>query len=387
MALLLALLALAAWLWLALAHGRFWQAGERLAPAPAPAHWPDVAILIPARNEAASIGQVVSAHLASRYPGRARLFLVDDGSTDGTAEIAQAAAGNEDRFTLLRAPPLPAGWSGKLWALETAVREVDCSMAGARWLLLTDADILHGPELLERLVARAEAERLALVSVMARLDARGAWGGLLMPAFLYFFQLLYPFRLVNDPGSPVAGAAGGVVLIRRDALQGIGGLAAIRGALIDDCTLAQRVKAGPPRAAIRLVLADAVADAVSLRDNRAFAGIRDMVARTAFTQLGFSAWKLAGTLLGLGLLFLAPPLVALGLPILGDRPAAMAAAAAWAIMAISFAPTLRYMEKPLWRAALLPVAALLYCGFTLLSAFRHWAGRGGQWKGRSYPAG
>jgi hopene-associated glycosyltransferase HpnB len=388
----LALFALAAWAWLALAHGRFWLASERLEAAPAPAAWPDVAILIPARNEAATIGQVVTAHLAARYPGHARLFLVDDASTDGTGEVATraaeaAGAGQAERLTLLRAPPLPEGWSGKLWALSTAAAEAGLRMPDARWFLLTDADIVHGPDLLANLVAEAEAKDLALLSVMARLDSRAAWGGLLMPAFIYFFQLLYPFPRVNDSKSRVAGAAGGVVLIRRDALEGIGGLASIRGALIDDCTLAARVKAGPPRTNIRLVLADARADAVSLRDNRDYGGIRDMVARTAFTQLGYSPWKLAGTLVGLGLVFLVPPALALLWPLHGDGWAAALAALAWALMAITWVPTLRDMERPLWLAPLLPVAALLYCWFTLLSALRHWAGRGGQWKGRSYPVG
>ncbi|WP_448580730.1 glycosyltransferase [Thermaurantiacus sp.] len=388
----LALLALAAWTFLALAHGRFWRASERLDKAPAPAGWPDVAILIPARNEAATIGPVVTAHLAARYPGHARLFLVDDQSTDGTGEVATKAAAAAgavpaERFTLLRAPPLPEGWSGKLWALDTAVAEAARAMPGARWLLLTDADIVHGPDLLANLVAEAEAKDLALLSVMARLDARGPWGGLLIPAFIYFFQLLYPFPRVNDPGSGVAGAAGGVVLVRRDALEAIGGLASIRGALIDDCTLAARVKAGPPRAAIRLVLADERADAVSLRDNRAYGGIRDMVARTAFTQLGYSPWKLAGTLVGLGLVFLVPPALLLLWPLHGEGWAAALGALAWALMAITWVPTLKDMGRPLWLAPLLPVAALFYCWFTLLSALRHWAGRGGQWKGRSYPVG
>lgn len=388
MILALALFALLAWLWLLLAQGGFWRAGERLPPAPPPDRWPEVAILIPARNEAASIGPVVAAHLASTYPGPLRLFLVDDGSTDGTAAIAREAAGGIDpRFTLVSAPPLPAGWSGKLWALQAAVAEARRAMPEARWFLLTDADILHGPDLLARLVAAGEAEGLALVSVMARLDARGVWGGLLIPAFLYFFQMLYPFPRVNNPESRVAGAAGGVVLIRREALEGIGGLAAIRGALIDDCTLAARVKAGPPRRAIRLVLADAMAPATSLRDNRAYAGIRDMVARTAFTQLSFSALKLAGTVIGLALVFVAPPVIALTPALHGDEVAALLAALAWAIMAFTFAPTLRYMERRAWPAILLPLAALLYGWFTLLSALRHWAGRGGQWKGRSYPAG
>lgn len=382
----LALAALSAWAFLWLFHGGFWRASQRLAAAPAPAHWPEVAILIPARNEAASIGAVVAAHLASHYPGRRALFVIDDGSTDGTADLARAAAAGapEGNFHLLAAPPLPPGWSGKLWALEQGVIAARQAMPDARWLLLTDADILHGPDLLAALVARGEAADLALVSVMARLDSRGAWAGLLVPAFIFFFQLLYPFARVNAPARREAGAAGGVVLVRTEALAGIGGLAALKGALIDDCTLARLVKTGPPRRAIELVLADARADATSLRDNRRFASIRDMVARTAYVQLGFSPLLLAGTILGLLLLFLVPPLALVAGLATGAAIPALAGALGWALMARLFAPTLADMGKPRALALLLPVAGLAYGGFTLLSAVRHWRGAGGQWKGRSY---
>lgn len=368
-------------------HG-FWRLRERLLPAPAPAEWPEVAVLIPARNEAAQVGDMVAAHMDSTYPGRMTLILVDDGSEDGTAEVARAAAGPAPArpFHVVPGRPLPAGWSGKLWALETA-REAAATLAPeARWLLLTDADIRHGPELLARLVARAEAADLALLSVMARLDCRGLWGGLLIPAFLYFFAKLYPFAAVNDSESRVAGAAGGVVLLRREVLDALGGFAALRGALIDDCTLAALVKAGPPRRRIALVLADSFADAVSLRDNRSLAGIRDMVARTAYAQLRHSPLLLAGTLAGLALVYLVPPLLWLAWPLHGNLPAAVAGGLAWLVMTLTYRPMVRHCGLPAAVALTLPLAALLYAGFTWLSAFRHWRGRGGQWKGRTYPA-
>ncbi|MFQ3595542.1 MAG: glycosyltransferase [Sphingomonadaceae bacterium] len=382
----LAGLSLLVWICLALFHGRFWHAGERLRPAPAPPAWPEIAVLIPARDEAETIGAVVASHMASSYPGALRIFLADDGSTDGTADVARAAATGARPLEIVPVPPLPPGWSGKLWALEAARQAARAKAPEARWLLLTDADIAHGPELLERLVARAEAADLALLSVMARLDCRGLWGGLLIPAFLYFFQKLYPFPRVNDPASAVAGAAGGVVLIRGEVLEGIGGLAAIRGALIDDCTLAAVVKAGPPRRRIELVLADRAAPATSLRDNRALPAIANMVARTAYSQLGFSPLKLAGTVVGLALTYLVPPLVLLTWPLHQDGLAALLAGAAWALMALTYVPMVRYCGKPLALALTLPAAALLYTGFTLLSAFRHWRRRGGQWKGRTYAA-
>jgi hopene-associated glycosyltransferase HpnB len=379
-----ALLSLAIWLYLALFHGRFWQATERLRPAPPPAAWPDVAIVVPARNEADTIGAVVAAHMATTYPGRAALFLVDDSSEDGTAAIARAAADGRRALTVVSAPPLPPGWSGKLWALHHGIAAAQATMPAASFLLLTDADIVHGPDLLERLVASAEADGLALVSVMARLDTRGAWGALLIPAFLYFFQKLYPFPRVNDPGSPVAGAAGGVVLVRAGALSAIGGIESIRSALIDDCTLAARVKAGPPRRPIRLVLADAFASATSLRDNRSYRSVETMVKRTAYSQLGFSPLRLVGTVLGMVLVYLVPPAALLSWPLHGDAAAAAAGACAWGLMALTFRPTLLDYGLSAWRALTLPVAGCLYTLFTIASARAHHAGRGGLWKGRTY---
>ncbi|WP_448582966.1 glycosyltransferase [Thermaurantiacus sp.] len=387
MAFTLAVLSLLAWTYLAGFRHGFWRTRERLAPAPAPAQWPEVAVLVPARNEAAQVGEVVTAHMASTYPGDLSLILVDDGSTDGTAERARAAAASGARpFHLVPGTPLPPGWTGKLWALETALEAAAIHAPGARWLLLTDADIRHGPELLARLVARAEAADLALLSVMARLDCRGFWGGLLIPAFLYFFQKLYPFAAVNSPRSRIAGAAGGVVLLRRKVLAEIGGFAALRGALIDDCTLAALVKSGPPRRAIALVLADDFASALSLRDNRAFRSVRDMVARTAFAQLRHSPLLLLATLAGLALVYLVPPLVALAWPLHGNGTAAVLAMLAWALMTFTYVPTLRYCGLSPIVALTLPLAAAFYAGFTALSALRHWRGRGGQWKGRTYPA-
>lgn len=388
MALTLAALAsLLAWLVLAFARHGFWRTRERLAPAPAPAEWPEVAVLVPARNEAAQVGHVVAAHMASTYPGRFTLILVDDGSDDGTAEVARAAAAGGPRpFLLVPGRPLPPGWSGKLWALETARAAAAIHAPDARWLLLTDADIRHGPELLARLIARAEAADLALLSVMARLDCRGLWGGLLIPAFLYFFAKLYPFAAVNDPGSRVAGAAGGVLLIRRPVLDAIGGFAALKGTLIDDCTLAARVKRGPPRRRVALVLADGFAEATSLRDNRPLASVRDMVARTAFAQLRHSRSLLVGTLAGLGLVYLVPPLLWLGWPIHHNATAALLAGLAWGLMTLTYLPMVRHCGLPRAVALGLPVAAAFYAGFTALSALRHWRGVGGQWKGRTYPA-
>lgn len=384
----LAAAALLAWIWLALAHGGFWRADQRLSASPgAPlrAGWASVAIVIPARNEAATIARVVAAHAASDYPGPVRLVVVDDSSDDGTGARA-AAAGRDARFPVevIAAPPLPPGWSGKLWAVNAGLAHLAQTAPEARHILLTDADILHAPDTLRRLAAKAEAEDLALVSLMARLDARGIWGGLLIPAFIFFFQKLYPFRWVNDPRSAIAGAAGGCVLLRAEALAAIGGIGAIKGALIDDCALAAAIKTrGKTRDKIWLGLADR--EVVSLRDNRSLGSVWSMVARTAFTQLGHALWRLIGAVLGMGLVYLTPPIALLGGLATGDGAAAALGAAAMALMAALYRPTLRLYGQP-WLAGLaLPVAAALYTAMTLSSAIRHWRGAGGRWKGRVYP--
>lgn len=365
------------WVVLFLAWGRFWRADQRLGTAVSPAAWPAVAIVIPARNEADTIAKVVAAHRSSAYPGRVETFVVDDASDDGTGALARSAGA-----TVIAAPALRPGWSGKLWALSHGVAAAEQALPDARWILLTDADILHAKPTLTRLVTWGEAHDLALVSLMARLDARG-WGQLLIPAFVFFFQKLYPFPVVNRPGSWVAGAAGGCVLIRRDALAEIGGIAAIKDALIDDCTLAARVKRGPPRRAIWLGLADQ--EAISLRDNRAFSDIWTMVARTAFTQLRHSAWLLAGAIAGMLVTYLAP----IGLILWGAATGALwtllGGLAAYALMLAAYRPTARLYGAPFWAWAGLPAAAALYTAMTVGSAIRHWQGRGGRWKGRTYP--
>jgi hopene-associated glycosyltransferase HpnB len=371
-------IAVAAWLYLLVFHGGFWRADMRLGRAPPPAAWPRIVAAIPARDEAETIGRAVASLFAQAYPGRLDIVVVDDASTDGTADIARRAAheaGAGERLTVVATPPLPEGWVGKMWAVATGLARVP---ADARYVLLTDADIVHAPDALARLVAKAEAEGRALVSLMVRLSTANAAERLLIPAFVFFFQKLYPFRRVADPGSRIAGAAGGCMLVRRDALDASGGIAPIRDALIDDCALARRLKALGP---IWLGLAD------NSRSLRAYAGLGDiwrMVARTAYTQLGYSPALLAGTVLGMALLYLAPPLaLALGLAFQAWTAAALGALG-WIAMSVAYAPTLRYHGLGLWRAPLLALAGLLYTAMTVDSARRHALGKGGAWKGRSY---
>jgi len=321
------------------------------------------------------VGDAVGSLLRQVYPGPFRVVLVDDASDDGTAQAARDAAvreGREDRLAVLAAPPLEPGWTGKLWAVHAGLAEARRLMPGATYVLLTDADIRHGADHLAALVARAEAGPCDLVSVMARLRCATWAERLLIPAYVFFFAMLYPFAWVRDPARPIAAAAGGCMLVRASALARIGGIAAIRGALIDDCALAARIK---PGGAIWLALADRCD---SLRGYPGWTDVWNLIARSAYTQLGLSPVLLALTVAGMAIVYLAPPVLALH----GDGVAMLFGLAAWAAMARAYVPLLRqYGRSPLW-SPLLPLVALFYVGATLASAWRHARGRGGAWKGR-----
>jgi hopene-associated glycosyltransferase HpnB len=370
-AVVLGAIALAIWLGLVFAHGGFWRAGERdgaMAGLP-PGGWPPVVAVVPARDEAEVIERSIAALAAQDYPGDFRIILVDDASSDGTAALARGAGG--ERLTVLRGEPLAPGWTGKLWAVSQGV-----AAAGApSYLWLTDADIVHAPDTLRSLVVRAESRGLVLVSLMAKLRCASLAERALVPAFVFFFQLLYPFARVNRPGRTAA-AAGGCMLVRREALARAGGIAAIRDALIDDCAMGALMKRQGP---IWLGLTER---SDSIRRYDSLGSIADMIARSAYAQLGYSPLALAGTIAGLALVYLVPPALAL----FGHDSARWLGLAAWLLMALSFQPMLRfYRRSPLWGLAL-PLIALFYAGCTLLSALRHWRGRGGMWKGRAQAA-
>jgi hopene-associated glycosyltransferase HpnB len=376
----IAALSLSAWLYLVLAHGRYWRCDQRLTGCePAPPRWPSVTAVVPARDEAGLIPATLRSLLDQDYPGAFRIVLADDESSDGTGEVARALARNHPngaRVTVTCTPERPAGWVGKMWAVETGVRTASAAALPEYWLL-TDADVEHGPGNLRRLVAKAEAERLDLVSQMVLLHAGPGWDGMLVPAFVYFFQKLYPFARVNDPRARTAGAAGGCVLVRRDALARAGGIEALRGEVIDDCALGRAVKRGGP---IWLGLS------TTERSIRPYAGISDvwnMVARSAFTQLRHSAFIVAGTVLGLAVLYLVPPLTVLSWPLHRDGLAVGLALGAWVIQAVSFAPTLALYERSAWWGFGLPVAGALYGAMTIDSARRHFRREGALWKGRA----
>lgn len=385
-ALIAAALSLFIWLTLALGRGFFWRLtradDEPLPEAEHPARgWPSVAILVPARDEAGSIGACVASLAGQDYPGSFSVTVIDDHSADGTADLALRAAaesGAAERVRVHSAADLPGGWTGKLWALNEGVLAANATAKDApEFYWLTDADIVHAPNKLRRLVLRAERGSLGLVSLLVRLRTDSLPERLLIPPFLFYFLKLYPPRWVADPRARTAGAAGGCLLIRHSALEGIGGLAAVRGEVIDDCAIARAVKSRGGR-----IWLGYSQSSETLRSFARFAEIRDMIARSAFTQLRYSPLLLAGALAGMFFTYLLPAVL-----VLYPNPAVRyTALGTWLLMSLLYLPSVRFFRlNALW-AFLLPVAAFYYSYATLLSALRYWSGRGGQWKGRAQAA-
>ena len=369
----LAFAPVAVWLYLLLGRGMFWAARERddREIMPEPACWPSVTAIVPARNEADVIECAVGSLLAQDYPGRFRIVMIDDQSEDGTAESAQALD-SANKLAVVRSAPRPAGWTGKLWTMSQGVEQT-CAREPPDYIWFTDADIAHTPDNLRQLVARAEHGDFALTSLMAKLSCVTPAEHFFIPAFVYFFQMLYPFAWVNDPKKRTAAAAGGCMLVRREALERGGGLFAIRGALIDDCALGQLLKKQGP---IWLGLTNR---SVSIRPYADMNAIRQMVARSAYAQLKYSSLMLAVTIVGLLVIFVAPVLLALFCAGL----ARAAGLVAWVMTAGSFTPMLRFYRRSLIWAVALPAIGFVYAAFTLDSALQHWRGRGGMWKGRA----
>ena len=378
---ILAAVPVAIWLGFLFFRGGFWRADQRLdANGPAPDPWPSVVAVVPARDEAETVGSAVASLLAQDYPGPFSVIVVDDASRDGTADAARAGAAGDERLAVVTGGPLPKGWMGKLWAMQQGLEAEFGTVSKAPYVLFTDADIEHEPAMLRRLVAKAEGERLDLVSLMALLRCRSPWERRLVPAFVFFFQKLYPFPLVNDPGRLPAAAAGGCMLVRRNALDHAGGLEAIRGRLIDDCALAALLKGHGP---IWIGLTRRVR---SLRPYDRLADLWATVARTAFTQLGHSWFGLVATVVAMGVAYLVPPLAVLFGLAVGDPWPAASGLAAWLMMAVAYRPTLELYDQPAASALALPLAALMFTLMTVDSARRHLQGRGGAWKGRRYGA-
>lgn len=372
-------MSLASWLWLLVGQGFFWRTDLRLPPRRGPESWPSVCVVVPARDEAAVLPHSLPSLLAQDYPGQAEVFLVDDGSSDGTGELARALAERYGGLPLTVDSPgePPAGWTGKLWAVRHGI-----SLARARtpeYLLLTDADIAHAPDSLRELVAAARTGGFDLVSQMARLRVDSVWERLVVPAFVYFFAQLYPFRWIAKRGSRTAAAAGGCVLLRTDAAERARIPDAIRQAVIDDVALARAVKDGGGH--VWLGLADRVD---SVRPYPRLHDLWRMVSRSAYAQLRHSPPLLLGTVLGLTLVYLVPSLTIVAGLVSGNTTAMVVGGLAKLVMTGTYIPMLRYYRQPLWLSVLLPVTAFLYLLMTVDSAVQHYRGRGAAWKGRTY---
>ncbi len=365
---------LAIWIYLVFLRGAFWRLRDLDSSSQAPvlpAY--SVAVIIPARNEADVVGQAVRSLVEQNYAGSLHVFLVDDESSDDTATIAlQVAerAGRSDRLTVVRASPVPDGWTGKMWALSEGLREAAAFKAD--YFLLADADIVHAPGNVATLLARARNGSFDMVSLLAKMPCQSAAERALIPAFVFFFFMLYPPAWVSRSRRRTAAAAGGCLLIRSEILARIGGIREIRGEVIDDCSLAREVKQNGGRVWLGMA-----ADTYSLRGYETWAEFGWLISRTAFAQLNHSTLLLAGTVAAMAITYLAPPVLLLT----GARAAAMGLGS-WLLMMIAFWPTLRfYRRSPLW-SLVLPLIAAFYLGATLHSAIRYWQGRGGLWKGR-----
>lgn len=372
---LIAAIPLAIWLYLTFLRGNFWRLEEDHLELKPLKKWPHVVAIVPARNEAATIARAVTSLLAQEYPGEFEIIVVDDHSGDGTAARARKAAeeaGSAARITVRAASELPQGWTGKLWALNEGISAASGKVPDFFWF--TDADIVHAPDTLRRLASRAETESLDLASLMVLLQAKTFPEKLLIPPFLYFFLMLYPPRWIADPQKHTAGAAGGCILLRRAALERIGGLASIRNEVIDDCALARVVKKTGGRIWMSVTRASE-----SLREYNTFAEIRDLIARTAFTQLHYSFLLLVATLLGLFVTYWLPWI----LFFVGEDPAWLLGSTAASLMTVTFLFTVKFYNRSALWALTLPFAATFYAYATFLSAVRYWLGCGAQWKGRS----
>jgi hopene-associated glycosyltransferase HpnB len=377
--LLLSLVPVLIWLTLVLGRGGFWRIKKWMLPLPAAEVPPrSVAVVIPARNESDVIGSAIASLAAQQPSGPLSIFVVDDESDDGTAEIAKRAAAIASATTqvsVIRSRPLPTGWTGKMWAVAQGVEQALGTHPD--YVLLTDADIEHPPRSVSTLVALADAEDLSLASVMVKLKTDTLAEKALMPAFTFFFFLLYPPAWTRNPRRKTAGAAGGCMLVRPSALTKAGGMAAIRNEIIDDCALSRIIKRSGGRVWLGIS-----SDIRSLRGYGGAGAIGRMIARTAYNQLHHSPFLLLGTLAGLFVTFLLPLLLLLGT----NSAARTLGVVAWLLMTLAYMPTVRFHRlHPLW-AVSLPAAAVFYSGATIYSALQFHAGRGGQWKGRAQDA-
>ncbi len=379
------LLPSAAWAWLLAARGRYWLANTGLPAASAPpGQWPTIVAIVPARDEAELLPQTLLSLLTQDYPGEALVVLVDDLSTDGTADVARTVDADADGLALhvVRGSPRPGGWAGKPWAMAQGTEHALAQSPAPEWLLFTDADIWHPPSSVRQLVSAAISDRRDAVSLMARLRTSTTWERLLLPAFVYFFAQLYPFPWVNDGRRRTAAAAGGCVLVRSSALRAAGGLPAVANATIDDVALAKALKRSGHSIWLGLAGGPFAPDVRSLREYPRLSDIWEMITRSAYTQLRYNPMVLAGTIAGLCSIYLAPPLLGIFGAARRSPALALAGFLGWAAMAVTYVPTARYYRVSPATALALPAIASLYAAMTADSARRYHRGAL-VWKGRA----
>lgn len=378
---ILAILSLLAWLFLLLLWGDFWRADlPRDSDLQPLTTYPTVRAIVPARDEAEIICASLTSLLKQDYPGELAVVVVDDNSSDRTAEIArQTAVQFERECEVIAGKPLADGWKGKVWAMHQGIEYWRWQETQVDYFLFTDADIKHDSNNLMRLVTKAERENLDLVSLMVSLRCQSFWEKLLIPAFVFFFQKLYPFAWVNSPQKAIAAAAGGCILISREAVSAVGGISAIKNALIDDCTLAHLVKSRGQN--IWLGLSNTT---VSIRGYDNLKAIWDTVARTAYTQLNYSPLLLVATVIGMILIYLTPPFCLTVGILTGNWTVIGISAVTYLLAILAYLPTIKlYNLSPAW-ASCLPAIAFLYTLMTVDSAIEYYRGKGGAWKGRTY---
>ena len=381
-------LSLIVWLFLLLFWGDFWLADQRLKMTKIDLiSYPSVCAIVPARNEADVLSVSMASLLSQDYPGIFSIVLVDDNSQDETAEVTQSIAkklNETERINIILGEPLAVGWKGKLWAMKQGIDFAEQQNNKPDYFLFTDADIKHDKHNLLQLVTKAETENLDLVSLMVLLHCQSIWEKLLIPAFVFFFQKLYPFPWVNNRDYSIAAAAGGCILIRRQALENIGGIASIKDALIDDCTLAKKVKCDLSQGVKKGIWLGLTETTVSLRAYDKLQTIWDTIARTAYTQLNYSPLLLIGTILGMGIVYLASPICLIIGSITNNWILITTSLVTLLLMTIAYIPTIRLYKLSIFWALTLPAIAFLYTLMTIDSAWKYWQGKGGAWKGRTY---
>ena len=381
-------LSLVIWLFLLLFWGRFWLADQRLEKTEIKlTSYPDICAIVPARNEADVLSISMASLLTQDYPGTFSVVLVDDNSSDRTTEVAQEIANKLNktkRINIVFGKPLATGWKGKLWAMKQGIDRAQQQIPKPDYFLFTDADIKHDRHNLLQLVSQAETKDLDLVSLMVLLHCKSIWEKLLIPAFVFFFQKLYPFSWVNHLDLSIAAAAGGCILIRRQALENIGGLESIKDALIDDCALARAIKFNDKKQGNKGIWLGLTETTISLRAYDDLKTIWDTIARTAYTQLNYSPLLLVGTILGMGIVYLASPLCLIIGLIINNWLLVTISLITWLLMTIAYIPTIRLYKLSILWAFTLPAIAFLYTMMTIDSAWKYWQGKGGAWKGRTY---